>query len=228
MKNKKVKIGCLAGNFPPAGVETPLHNLNPPYERRAECGSGTFTNEKDPLLTPTQTTTSIPLPGESLQFQCLPAYLDGNGTNSISAASVKLGKTGSCKQRPTRPWPRNAGFEEAKPKKIKLRRPVMTINAGMFWYPEVLLVSEVEVNYSICMEIFKIYMLACIVFSGLEEARKKPQLQPPSMHYSTIPKQKLMKLPLELYQGGDIHQQDGEGDNIFQCQKIVSSLKFIS
>ena len=50
MKNKKVKLGCLARNFPPAGVETPLHGLNPPYERRAECGSGTFTKEKNPLL----------------------------------------------------------------------------------------------------------------------------------------------------------------------------------
>ena len=56
-----------------------------------------------------------------------------------------------------------------------------TINAGKFWYPEDLFVSWVEVNNSICMEIFKIYVLACIVFSGWEETRQKSQLQPPSM-----------------------------------------------
>ncbi|XVF38403.1 hypothetical protein REPUB_Repub20aG0098700 [Reevesia pubescens] len=164
MKNKKVKLGRLAGKIPPAGVATPSHDLNPPYERREECGSGswTFTQKKDPPPEPLQTTTSISLPGESIQFQCLPAnYKDGKGTNSKSEAYRKLGKTGSCKQQPSRPWFRNSGSEGAKPKifKPRVRHPAKKQQvhrpwlkekpfdnqdnaAGKFWYPEDLFVSE--------------------------------------------------------------------------------------
>ncbi|KAG4185370.1 hypothetical protein ERO13_A09G225001v2 [Gossypium hirsutum] len=106
MKNKKVKLGCLAGKLPPASIEAPLSDRKLPYE-------------KNPQLASLQTTTSIPL--QPMQFHCLPGYQDGNGRMSKSAAYRKLRKLGSSKeQQPSRPWLGNAGTI---PKKNKLQNP---------------------------------------------------------------------------------------------------------
>ncbi|XVF62924.1 hypothetical protein PTKIN_Ptkin09bG0047900 [Pterospermum kingtungense] len=113
VKEKRDKLGRFAGNVPPAVViETPLPDLNPLCERRKEYGSeiGTFTQEVPPVFpfnfhalvdghasqAPSQTTVSIPFPGESIQFQSLLANQDGTGTNSKSAAYMELGKTAAC------------------------------------------------------------------------------------------------------------------------------------
>ncbi|PPR99477.1 hypothetical protein GOBAR_AA21201 [Gossypium barbadense] len=98
MKNKKVKLGCLAGKLPPASIEAPLSDRKLPYE-------------KNPQLASLQTTTSIPL--QPMQFHCLPGYQDGNGRMSKSAAYRKLRKLGSSKeQQPSRPWLGNAGMKQ--------------------------------------------------------------------------------------------------------------------
>ncbi|KAG8484561.1 hypothetical protein CXB51_023088 [Gossypium anomalum] len=98
MKNKKVKLGCLAGKLPPASIEAPLSDRKPPYE-------------KNPQLASLQRTTSIPV--QPMQFHCLPGYQDGNGRMSKSAAYRKLRKLGSSKeQQPSRPWLGNAGLHQ--------------------------------------------------------------------------------------------------------------------
>ncbi|KAK8511168.1 hypothetical protein V6N13_013585 [Hibiscus sabdariffa] len=97
MANKKVKLGHLSGKLPPVGPATRI-------DRTEEWGSGSFSKEKDPLPAPSRTTTSIPLQGQSIQFQGFPTDQDGNGRISKSAAYRKLRRFGSCRQQPCRPW----------------------------------------------------------------------------------------------------------------------------